>query len=295
MDAARPLQRARASGGPVHESINMAESGRRGCRRRRDGGGRDVLEPWRAGAGVPTARRVPVFEVDPAWPKLPNNWVVGHVASVAVDSRDHVWMLHRPNTIPEDQRSHAAPPVLEFDADGEVRERVGRARAGLRLAGQRTRHRRRLQGQRVDRRQRPGRAVAAQRSTTTCSSSSTTRESSCCRSAGRTVSRGNADTKSVHQPADVFVWPKTNEAFVADGYGNRRVDRVRRRYRRVQADVGRVRQRADRCDARGARRRRRSSAGARWRRERRRRPVAPRRLSIPRVRARRSSAARCTP
>ena len=42
-----------------------------------------------------TTRQVPVFEVDPAWPKLPNNWVVGHVASVAVDRRDHVWMLHR--------------------------------------------------------------------------------------------------------------------------------------------------------------------------------------------------------
>src|SRR5204862_938021 len=40
---------------------------------------------------------------------------------------------------------------------------------------------------------------------------------------GRSVSKGNADTKSVHQSADVFVWPKTNEAFVADGYGNRRV------------------------------------------------------------------------
>jgi DNA-binding beta-propeller fold protein YncE len=40
---------------------------------------------------------------------------------------------------------------------------------------------------------------------------------------GRDKSGGNKDTKSVHQSADVFVWPKTNEAFVADGYGNRRV------------------------------------------------------------------------
>src|SRR6185436_8308141 len=40
---------------------------------------------------------------------------------------------------------------------------------------------------------------------------------------GRTVSGGNKDTRSVHQSADVFVYPKTNEAFVADGYGNRRV------------------------------------------------------------------------
>jgi DNA-binding beta-propeller fold protein YncE len=34
---------------------------------------------------------------------------------------------------------------------------------------------------------------------------------------------GNRDTKSFHQPTDVFVYKKTNEAFVSDGYGNRRV------------------------------------------------------------------------
>jgi DNA-binding beta-propeller fold protein YncE len=37
------------------------------------------------------------------------------------------------------------------------------------------------------------------------------------------MSAGNADTKNLHQPADVFVYKKTNEAFVADGYGNHRV------------------------------------------------------------------------
>jgi DNA-binding beta-propeller fold protein YncE len=38
-----------------------------------------------------------------------------------------------------------------------------------------------------------------------------------------TQSKGNADTKNFHQPADAFVYPKTNELFVADGYGNHRV------------------------------------------------------------------------
>src|SRR6187399_2063773 len=65
------------------------------------------------------ARRMPAFEVDPAWPKLPNNWLMGHVASVGVDSRDHVFLLHRPNTLPEDKRKSAAPPVLEFDEKGQ--------------------------------------------------------------------------------------------------------------------------------------------------------------------------------
>jgi len=36
-------------------------------------------------------------------------------------------------------------------------------------------------------------------------------------------SKGNADTRNLHRPADVWVDPKSNELFVADGYGNHRV------------------------------------------------------------------------
>jgi DNA-binding beta-propeller fold protein YncE len=36
-------------------------------------------------------------------------------------------------------------------------------------------------------------------------------------------SKGNADTQNLNQPADAFIYAKTNELFVADGYGNRRV------------------------------------------------------------------------
>jgi hypothetical protein len=39
----------------------------------------------------------PQFQVDPFWPKpLPNNWLLGQVASVAVGPDDHVWLLQRP-------------------------------------------------------------------------------------------------------------------------------------------------------------------------------------------------------
>ena len=147
---------------------------------------------------------------------------LGHVASVAVDRRDHVLCCTGRTRAGGQARASAAPPVLEFDAAGKFVNAWGGPGIGLRLARQRTRHRRRLQGQRVDRRQRPGRAVAAQCSTTTCCSSSQQGEVPAAdRRPDR--SKGNADTKNVHQPADVFVWPKTNEAFVADGYGNRRV------------------------------------------------------------------------
>ena len=61
---------------------------------------------------------MPVFEVDSSWPKLPNNWVLGVVSSVATDKRDHVWIFHRPRTVAENKKSQAAPPVLEFAADG---------------------------------------------------------------------------------------------------------------------------------------------------------------------------------
>ena len=40
---------------------------------------------------------------------------------------------------------------------------------------------------------------------------------------GRDLSGGNEDTENPNKPADVYVYPETNEAFVADGYGNRRV------------------------------------------------------------------------
>ena len=33
----------------------------------------------------------------------------------------------------------------------------------------------------------------------------------------------NADTENLWRPADMFVHAKTNELFVADGYGNKRI------------------------------------------------------------------------
>ena len=49
------------------------------------------------------ARGVPVFEVDPAWPKLPQQFKLGDASSFAIDAQDNVWLLHRPRTLkPED-------------------------------------------------------------------------------------------------------------------------------------------------------------------------------------------------
>ena len=77
------------------------------------------------------AVQAPAFEVDPYWPKpLPNGWLLGSTIGVGVDSRDHVFIVHRGeatlNTRTEGGYPlvgpccSAAPPVLEFDPEGNL-------------------------------------------------------------------------------------------------------------------------------------------------------------------------------
>jgi hypothetical protein len=78
------------------------------------------------------AQDPPKYQVDPSWPKeLPNNWIMGQVGGMAVDRHDHIWVLQRPGldtpdelgaaqTPPWSQCCIAAPPVLEFDAQGNL-------------------------------------------------------------------------------------------------------------------------------------------------------------------------------
>ena len=76
----------------------------------------------------------PAFEVDPLWPKpLPNHWILGSTIGVGVDSRDHVFIIHRGQatlnprtesgaaaTPPMGECCTAAPPILEFDPEGNL-------------------------------------------------------------------------------------------------------------------------------------------------------------------------------
>jgi glyoxylase-like metal-dependent hydrolase (beta-lactamase superfamily II) len=85
-------------------------------------------------SGAARLKGSPSYTVDPYWPKpLPNHWLVGAVAGIAVDARDHVWITHRPSTLqPNETRSiwKAAPPVLEFDQDGTLVQAWGGPGAG---------------------------------------------------------------------------------------------------------------------------------------------------------------------
>lgn len=179
------------------------------------------------------AGRVPVFEVDTAWPPpLPYNWIVGHVPSVAVDSRDHVFLLSRPNTLPPEDRARSAPPVIELDETGKFVNAWG----GPGLAGfdwPDSEH-----GIAVDYKDNVWIGGSAPVAPSLFKRNDdmllkfTHSGKFLLQIGGRDKSPtsqnppvvgGNKDPKSVHQSADVFVYPKSNEAFVADGYGNRRV------------------------------------------------------------------------
>jgi len=96
------------------------------------GVGQFVLQQ-RADAASAAAVKAPAFEVDPFWPKpLPNHWILGNVIGVAVDSRDHVYIVHRDaeamfRGVTEiglkkgvSECCTPAPPVLEFDPDGNL-------------------------------------------------------------------------------------------------------------------------------------------------------------------------------
>src|SRR6516225_6370393 len=75
--------------------------------------------------------QVPKFRYDPTFPQpLPEKWAIG---AMAVDSHDHIRVLHRPSPLQKNERFAGAgmtppradccipaPPVLEFDQDGKL-------------------------------------------------------------------------------------------------------------------------------------------------------------------------------
>jgi hypothetical protein len=88
----------------------------------------DAAKDSRAEAGL-----VPQFQFDPTWPKqpFPNNWIIGNVIGVAVDPKDHIWILHRPSGLTDGEKAASlnppaaeccipAPPVIEFDQAGTL-------------------------------------------------------------------------------------------------------------------------------------------------------------------------------
>jgi hypothetical protein len=192
------------------------------------------------------AVQAPRFEVDPMWPKpLPNHWVLGSVIGVAVDAGDNVWIIHRQGSLepkemyaastpPASECCIPAPPVLQFNAAGDLIGHWGGSGQGYEWPA--SNH-----GIDVDykgnvwiggngRGQQPA-ALPADESKMGALGPvhdsmvlKFTQSGKFLMQIGKpNSSKGSNDTENLRLPAKTIVDPKTNELYVADGYGNRRV------------------------------------------------------------------------
>jgi DNA-binding beta-propeller fold protein YncE len=204
--------------------------------------------------------QAPRFEVDPLWPKpLPNHWVLGNVIGVATDAQDHIWIIHRQASL-EPMENYAAanppgpkrrpgvveadccapaPPVLEFDQAGTLINSWGGPGEGYDWPE--TNH-----GIFVDYkgnvwiggngRPRPGKAASASGGAPPESQNTPpgyyndnmvlefTQSGKFLMQIGKPgQSKGSNDLENLKGPAKLYVDPKTDELYVADGYGNHRV------------------------------------------------------------------------
>ena len=169
---------------------------------------------------------LPTFEPDPLWAQnLPNKWVNGQVGGVAVDSHDNLWVFHRPATIPDGEKAASlnppqaeccipAPPVLEFDTNGKFLQAWGGPGQGYEWPS--SEH-----GIFVDPKDNVWLSGNAKEDNQILKFTKDGKFLMQIGHAGK--NRGSNDTENLGGPAGLFVYPKTNELFVADGYFNRRV------------------------------------------------------------------------
>ncbi len=176
------------------------------------------------GSVASTPAGVPTFEVDPSWPApLPENWILGPITGIFVDDRDHIWVTHAPSMLsagalgaeqdpPIAECCVSAPRVIEFDPAGavvqswdvesddyawpDVPHGLFVDHEGNVWIGSRPHHQ-------VLKFTRDGELIFA--------------------IGQEGITAGSLDTEHLGMPADIWVNPETNEAFVADGYRNRRV------------------------------------------------------------------------
>jgi DNA-binding beta-propeller fold protein YncE len=169
----------------------------------------------------------PIFEVDPLWPKpLPNHWLLGTTIGVSVDNRDHIWIVHRGDSLSAGETPAAqdppnaaeccfpAPPVLEFDQAGTLVGYWGGPGEGYEWPA--SNH-----GIWVDH---MDNVWVGGNGGPDSHLLKFDRTGNFLLQVGR--SGGNAgsnDSENFGRVAKIFVDPKDNEAYIADGYLNKRV------------------------------------------------------------------------
>jgi DNA-binding beta-propeller fold protein YncE len=180
----------------------------------------------------------PRFEVDPLWPRpLPNHWVLGNAIGIWVDHEDLVWIINRGSaTLADNEKAlelkageccAGAPPVLAYDQTGALVRHWGGPGQGYDWPA--SNH-----GIFVDH---LGSVWIGGNGPGDSHILKFTRDGKFLAQYGKpNARRGPADAKgqptwvgNSHDPASfgrvakIFVDPKTNDAYVADGYFNKRV------------------------------------------------------------------------
>jgi DNA-binding beta-propeller fold protein YncE len=168
----------------------------------------------------------PRFEVDPTFPKpLPNNWLLGQAIGLGIDAQDHVWIIHRPDTLstieaaadqtpPQGTCCAKAPPVMAFDQAGNVIASWGGPAAGYDWPA--SNH-----GIFVDYK---GNVWIGGNVGTDAHILKFTQAGKFLAQFGHPgQGKGSNDLENFGRVAKILVDPKTNEAYVADGYLNKRV------------------------------------------------------------------------
>jgi len=171
------------------------------------------------------ANEAPQFLVEPFWPKpLPENWILGQVAGIAVGPDDHIWIIHRPLTLVDDEKGAsknppetkcctAAPPVLEFDAEGNLLRSWGGSGAGY--AWVKNEH-----GIHVDR---EGNVWLGGNEDGDQILKFTPDGKFLMQVGKNDGTSGSNSTTRLGRPAHMMTDPEVSELYVADGYKNRRV------------------------------------------------------------------------
>jgi hypothetical protein len=166
----------------------------------------------------------PRFEVDPAWPKpLPNGMQLGQTIGVSVDANDHVWIVHRAN--PDAVEAAAdnktglccktSDPIMEFDQAGNLLRHWG-GKNGPGYEWPSSNH-----GIWVDYK---GNVWIGGNGGQDGEILKFTQDGKFIMKVGGMYPAADSNaTDRFWKVAKIHIYPKTNEVFVADGYGNKRV------------------------------------------------------------------------
>jgi DNA-binding beta-propeller fold protein YncE len=163
----------------------------------------------------------PRCEGDPFWPKpLPHNWTLGNAIGIAVDSKDNIWMFHRTTgvnnnfTTPGAACCTVAPPILGFNQAGDLIGSWGGPGEGFTWPD--SNH-----GLWID--YKGNFWIGGNGDKDTQVLRFTPAGKFLLQIGTHGVHNGSNDTANLWKPAEGTVHRATDEVYVSDGYGNRRV------------------------------------------------------------------------